>query len=107
MTAKIYKPARNAMQSGKGKTGQWLLEFEPDAPLTADPVMGWTSSADTASCLRYQGASHRLCRERGHCLLGRARAAGAHAAQGLFRQFQMGPARQLDALVNDPETAFR
>lgn len=46
MPARIYKPARNAMQSGKGKTDQWLLEFEPTQK-SADPLMGWTSSNDT------------------------------------------------------------
>ncbi len=52
MTAKIFKPARNAMQSGKGKVGQWLLEFEPEMPQTTDPVLGWTSSADMKQQLR-------------------------------------------------------
>ncbi|QIG50982.1 ETC complex I subunit [Nordella sp. HKS 07] len=52
MTAKIYKPARNAMQSGKGKTDLWLLEYEPELRLTADPLMGWTSSADMKQQLR-------------------------------------------------------
>ncbi len=47
MPVKIYKPARNAMQSGKGKLDHWVLEFEAAAPRTADPLMGWTSSADT------------------------------------------------------------
>jgi hypothetical protein len=47
MTARIYKPARNAMQSGTGKTKMWLLEFEADHPRTIEPLMGWTSSSDT------------------------------------------------------------
>jgi ETC complex I subunit conserved region len=46
MTARIYKPARSAMQSGKGKADYWLLDFEPAAK-SADPLMGWTSSNDT------------------------------------------------------------
>lgn len=46
MPVRIYKPARNAMQSGKGKTGQWILEHEAAAPRTVDPLMGWTSSND-------------------------------------------------------------
>jgi ETC complex I subunit conserved region len=52
MTARIFRPARNAMQSGKGKSGDWFLEFEATAPRTADPLMGWTSSADTKQQLR-------------------------------------------------------
>ncbi len=47
MPARIYKPARNAMQSGKGKSGQWVLEHEPETPGAADPLMGWTSTTDT------------------------------------------------------------
>jgi len=46
MTAKIYKPARTAMQSGSAKTKSWLLEFEPEEPRSVEPLMGWTSSAD-------------------------------------------------------------
>ena len=47
MAVRIYKPARNAMQSGKGKSDAWMLEHVDDQPRTADPLMGWTSSADT------------------------------------------------------------
>jgi ETC complex I subunit-like protein len=47
MMARIYKPARTAMQSGAGKTKQWLLEFEAEKPLEVEPLMGWTSSAET------------------------------------------------------------
>ena len=46
MLAKIYQPAKSAMQSGKAKTHQWLLEFEPSAALSPDALMGWASSAD-------------------------------------------------------------
>lgn len=46
MTARIYRPARNAMQSGKGKSKSWLLVFEPEAPRSIDPLMGYTSSTD-------------------------------------------------------------
>jgi hypothetical protein len=52
MAVRIYKPARSAMQSGKGKTKQWFLEFEAEVPSTADPLMGWTSSNDTRQQLR-------------------------------------------------------
>jgi NADH dehydrogenase ubiquinone Fe-S protein 4 len=46
MRARIYRPARSAMQSGKMRTKQWLLEYEPEQPLQIDPLMGWTSSSD-------------------------------------------------------------
>jgi hypothetical protein len=45
--ARILKPARNAMQSGKAKTRDWILEFEPAAAKRADPLMGWAGSTDT------------------------------------------------------------
>jgi hypothetical protein len=47
MTARIYRPAKTAMQSGTAKTSRWLLEFEQERPREIDPLMGWTSSADT------------------------------------------------------------
>ena len=46
MRARIYKPAKNAMQSGRARTKLWLLEYEPESPRTPDPLMGWTSSHD-------------------------------------------------------------
>jgi hypothetical protein len=49
MVARIYRPARNAMQSGKGKTKRWLLEFEPEQPREIEPLMGWTTSGDMLS----------------------------------------------------------
>ena len=46
MRARIYQPPRNAMQSGKARTTQWLLEYEPEVARAPDPLMGWTSSRD-------------------------------------------------------------
>ena len=46
MRARIYQPAKNAMQSGKARTKLWLLEFEPEMARQIDPLMGWTSSGD-------------------------------------------------------------
>lgn len=46
MRARIYRPARNAMQSGTAKTRQWVLEFAPSQARKIDPLMGWTSSGD-------------------------------------------------------------
>tara|TARA_B100000401_G_C52288570_1_gene476928 strand:- start:241 stop:525 length:285 start_codon:yes stop_codon:yes gene_type:complete len=46
--AKIYIPTKTAMQSGKGKTKNWILEFETkDSRI--NPLMGWESSTDTLS----------------------------------------------------------
>jgi len=52
MTARIYRPARTAMQSGMGKTRQWVLDFEPQEPRSLDPLMGWTSSGDMRQQVR-------------------------------------------------------
>src|SRR5690349_2066330 len=52
MTARIYKPARTAMQSGAAKTKEWVLDYEPEQPRTVEPLMGWTSSADMKQQLR-------------------------------------------------------
>ncbi len=49
MDARIYKPRRSAMQSGRAKTQQWVLELREDGKRTVDPLMGWTSIDDTAS----------------------------------------------------------
>ena len=46
MFARIYKPAKTAMQSGHAKTQSWVLEFEPEAPRKIDPLMGWTGASD-------------------------------------------------------------
>jgi hypothetical protein len=52
MTARIYKPAKTAMQSGPAGTKDWLLEWEPEAPREVEPLMGWTSSRDMKSQVR-------------------------------------------------------
>ncbi len=52
MTARIYRPARNAMQSGNGKSKQWVLVHEMAAPREIDPLMGYTTSTDTRQQVR-------------------------------------------------------
>mgnify|MGYP001340774078 FL=1 len=52
MRARIYQPAKTAMQSGTAKTQQWVLEFAPASEREVDPLMGWTSSSDTQSQVR-------------------------------------------------------
>jgi hypothetical protein len=52
MTARIYRPARTAMQSGTGKTKEWVLDYEPEEPRAVEPLMGWTSSGDMKQQLR-------------------------------------------------------
>lgn len=56
MTARIYQPARNAMQSGQAKTKDWVLEYCPESPRHVDPLMGWTSSDDMQQQIRMRFA---------------------------------------------------
>ncbi len=57
MTARIYKPAKTAMQAGTAKTKDWVLDFEPEEPRTVEPLMGWTSSTDMRQQVRLSFAS--------------------------------------------------
>jgi hypothetical protein len=55
MKARIYKPAKSAMQSGRGHTaghGDWVLEYETETPRRPEPLMGWTESGDTLNQVR-------------------------------------------------------
>jgi hypothetical protein len=52
MKARIYRPAKTAMQSGTAKTERWLLEYEPETRRPREPLMGWTSSSDMLSQIR-------------------------------------------------------
>ena len=52
MLAKIYQPARSAMQSGQAKSRHWVLEFAPADARWIDPLMGWTGSDDMNSQVR-------------------------------------------------------
>ena len=56
MRARIYRPARTAMSSGTAKTDEWVLEFPPEGR-DIDPLMGWTSGAETQSQVRLTFAS--------------------------------------------------
>ena len=54
MQVRIYQPPKTAMQSGRAQTTVWMMEFEPTAARRVEPLMGWTSSADTRAQLRLQ-----------------------------------------------------
>jgi ETC complex I subunit conserved region len=45
MTARIFLPARSAMQSGQANDS-WVLEYAPERARQIEPLMGWTSSSD-------------------------------------------------------------
>ena len=47
------------MQSGQGKTGKWVLEYETKDP-TTNPLMGWESSSDTLTELKLEFSTKEL-----------------------------------------------
>lgn len=47
MAARIYQRSKNAMQSGRARADQWVLEFESHARKRPDPLTGWAGGADT------------------------------------------------------------
>ena len=53
---KIYKPAKSSMQSGLGKTKNWILEYF-DEKNGINPLMGWESSTDTLSKVKLEFSS--------------------------------------------------
>ena len=53
---KIYKPAKSSMQSGLGKTKNWILEYF-DEKNGINPLMGWESSTDTLSEVKLEFSS--------------------------------------------------
>jgi ETC complex I subunit conserved region len=57
MTARIYRPAKTAMQSGAAKSDRWLLEYDAEADRQVEPLMGWTSSSDMKSQIKLWFAS--------------------------------------------------
>ena len=47
MAARIYQRSKNAMQSGKARAGEWVLEFESARRKRPDPLTGWSGGAET------------------------------------------------------------
>ncbi len=47
MQARIFRPAKTAIQSGRRKTKDWVVEFEPRSRVEADRLIGWNGSDDT------------------------------------------------------------
>ena len=67
MLARIFQRPKNAMQSGRARTQEWVLEFAPAEARRPDPLMGWAGSGDTqvqvvlkfASCAEAQAYAER------------------------------------------------
>ncbi|HIJ62205.1 MAG TPA: ETC complex I subunit [Rhodospirillaceae bacterium] len=49
---RIYRPAKNAMQSGRANSRRWVVEFAPGDRKEPDPLMGWNGSRDTRGQVR-------------------------------------------------------
>ncbi len=54
MLAKIYRPAKNAMQSGKAAGKKWRLEFVLAEAPRPEALMGWISGADPNGQVRLE-----------------------------------------------------
>ncbi len=52
MEARIYQPAKTAMQSGRANTRRWVVEYEPEEAKQADSLMGWIGSGDMRGQVR-------------------------------------------------------
>jgi hypothetical protein len=50
--ARILRPAKTAMQSGRALTRKWILEYEQATKRQPDPLMGWSSAQDTLNQVR-------------------------------------------------------
>ncbi len=50
--ARIIQQTKNAMQSGKARTGSWVLEYAPGEAKRADPLTGWAGSGDVRGQIR-------------------------------------------------------
>lgn len=76
MTAIIYQQPKSAMQSGKAKVDDWVLEFAPSEARKADPLMGWTGSGDTQVQVKLKFPSKDAAKEyaEGQGLVARVRA---------------------------------
>ena len=49
MAARLFQRSRNAMQSGKARAEEWVLQFESSRPIRPDPLTGWSGGSDTQS----------------------------------------------------------
>ena len=92
-TVRIFQRPKNAMQSGRARTDQWLLEFAPTKPKRADPLTGWAGSGDTREQVRLKFATSAeavaYAEKQGLGLHVRPGARAQAEAAGLRRQFQI------------------
>lgn len=69
MKARIYKPSKSTMQSGRAKLDTWVVEYESETAKNPEPLMGWTSAGDTLSqvCVKFPTlkAAEKYAKEQG------------------------------------------
>ena len=106
MTARIFKPAKNAMQSGRAKTREWQLDYEPEQPRAIEPLMGWTSSGDMKQQLTLHFDTKEdavaYCERKGIPYQVIEPKDSAAPAGRLCRQFRVPARRALDPLSLGP-----
>ena len=111
MAARIYKPAKTAMQQGKAQTRDWVLEFIPDEPSIIEPLMGWTSTTETRPQVRMSFTTKDEAVVLRHAPRHRfppRRATGLGSeTEILCREFQIRADRPLDALTRDSAIVSR
>jgi ETC complex I subunit conserved region len=47
MAARLFQRSKNAMQSGRARSDEWILQFESHRRKRPDPLTGWSGGADT------------------------------------------------------------
>ena len=57
MKAKIFKPAKTAMQSGRSKFNKWVLKFSDKKNQLKDTMMGWNGGGSTISQIELKFSS--------------------------------------------------
>ena len=57
MKAKIYKPSKTAMQSGRSKYNKWVLKFSDRKNQFKDTMMGWNGGSSTVSQIELKFSS--------------------------------------------------
>ena len=57
MKAKIFKPSKTAMQSGRAKYNRWVLKFLDQRNQLKDTMMGWNGGSSTVSQIELKFSS--------------------------------------------------
>jgi hypothetical protein len=69
MKARVYQPAKTAVQQGRARTRHWVVEMEPLSRKEPDSLIGWVGSDDTLQQVRLRlptrEAAEAYCRRKG------------------------------------------